>query len=204
MGEVHGSHQTRMSATSVLGAVETAARFPPPVTFDHLREKKDSALTDASTSPGPSRSLRRRCVGARPLPLIVFFGLVRLSQVTLHVLPLALVVELVRDADVLHQGAAADVLLVLRLFAVKQTVVAGGHQHVPLLRGAGRARGFGDVREVRQLGDVVQQAARLGVGRIAVGVAVLLLDVPAQLPALPLLQDLRLHLGRGRRERLLM
>lgn len=72
--------------------------------------------------------------------------------------------------------------------------MAAGHQHVPFFGAADRSGGFGDVREVRQLRDVVEQAAHLGVGGVAVGVAVFLLYVPAQLPALPLLQDLRLYL----------
>lgn len=119
----------------------------------------------------------------------------------LHVLSLALVaLRLVHEADVLHQGAVADGSLVQRrgapvvVLAVDRTVVASGHKHVPLLGRAGRGGGFGDVREVRQSRDVVQQAARLRVWGIAVRVAVLLLDVPAELPALPLLQDLGLHL----------
>lgn len=57
-------------------------------------------------------------------------------------------------------------------------VVASSHKHVRLLRAADRGRGFGDVREMRQSRDVVQQASCLGVGGIAVGVAVFLLDVP--------------------------
>lgn len=66
--------------------------------------------------------------------------------------------------------------------------MAARHQHAPLLGAAQGGRGLG------QRADVVQQAARLCVGRVAVGVTVLLLDVPAQFPALPFLQDLRLNL----------
>lgn len=100
----------------------------------------------------------------------------------LHVLPLPLVtLHLVRKADVLLQGAVADGSLTPALacpLTVDHTVVAAGHKHEPLLRAADRGRAFGDVREVRHSRDVVQQAARLRVGGIAVGVAVFLLDVP--------------------------
>lgn len=71
--------------------------------------------------------------------------------------------------------------------------MAVSHKHVPLFGATDRGGGFGDVREVRQSRDMVQQARCLCVGGIAVGVAILLLDVPPQFPALPLLQDLRLH-----------
>ena len=127
-----------------------------------------------------------------------------LSQVALCVLPLGLVtLHLVREADVLHQGAVALCSLVQWRGAlpfpraVLRAVVAASHQHVPLLGAAEGSGGLGDVREVRQPRDVVQQAARLGVGGIAVGVAVFLLDVPPELPAFPLLQDLGLYLRRG-------
>lgn len=88
------------------------------------------------------------------------------------------------EADVLHKGAVADGSLMQRggalvhLFTVGHTVVASSHKHVPLLRVADRGRGFGDVWEMRQSGDVIQEAACLRVGGIAVGVAVLLLDIP--------------------------
>lgn len=67
----------------------------------------------------------------------------------------------------------------LHSFTVDHTIEASSHKHVPLLRGVGRGRGFGDVWEVRQSGDVVQKARGLRVGGIAVGVAVFLLNVPA-------------------------
>lgn len=125
----------------------------------------------------------------------------------LHVLSLALVtLHLVHEADVLHHGAVADGSLVqwraapVVVLTVDRAVVASGHKHVPLLGRAGRGGGLGDVREMRQPRDVVHQAATLGVWGIAVRVAVLLLDVPPELPALPLLQDLGLHL-RKRTER---
>lgn len=108
-------------------------------------------------------------------------------------------------SDALHEGAAADGSVVqqgngsLHVLVVGHAVVASGHQHVPFLGAADRSGGLGDVWQVRQSGDVVQQAARLRVVGVAVGVAVLLLDVPPQLPALPLFQDLGLHLE-GRAE----
>lgn len=77
--------------------------------------------------------------------------------------------------------------------------MAAAHQHVRLLGAADGGGCFGDVREVRQSRHVVQQAAGLCVRSIAVGVAVLLLDVPAEFPALPLLEDLGLHLWIARR-----
>lgn len=126
----------------------------------------------------------------------------------LHVLPLTLVaLRLVREADVLQQGAVADGSLVSRRgaltrpFAAGRAVVASGHEHARLLGAADGGRAFADVWEMRQPGDVVQQAGCLGVVRVAVGVAVLLLDVPTELPALPLLQDLGLHLKDGRRRK---
>lgn len=90
----------------------------------------------------------------------------------------------------MERGSASFQLLTL-----DHPVVAPGHQHVPLLGGADRGGGLGDVWEMGQPVDVVEQAAGLGVGGVAVGVAVLLLDVPPELPTLPLLQDLRLDLG---------
>lgn len=110
----------------------------------------------------------------------------QLSQVALHILPLTFIaLHLVREAYVIHQCAAAAASLVQRVdtplypFTVDHTIVASSHKHVPLLRGAGRGRGFGNVWEVRQSGDVVQKACGLRVGGIAVGVAVFLLNVPA-------------------------
>lgn len=113
---------------------------------------------------------------------------------TLHVLPLTLTTwRPVRQAYVLHQRASAVFLArrgrsVLLHAAVCRSVVTSSHQHVRLLGVADGGRGFGNIWEVRQLGDVVQQAA-LGVVGIAVGVAVLFLDVPPKFPALPRLQD---------------
>ena len=92
--------------------------------------------------------------------------------------------HLVSEADVLHYRTAAGGSLMqwgdalVLLFVVDHTIVASSHEHVPLLRCADRGGGFGDVWEMRQSRDVVQQAARLRVGGIAVGVAVFLLDVP--------------------------
>lgn len=108
--------------------------------------------------------------------------------------------RLVREA-ILHQGAVAGSLVLLggavaSRLAVDRPVVAAGHEHMCLFGAADRVRGFGDVRKARKLRDVVQQTARLRVGSIAVGVAVFLLDVPPEFPALPLLQDLRLDLWR--------
>lgn len=61
---------------------------------------------------------------------------------------------------------------------------AGGH--------GGSSGNIGEAQgQHRGLGD---QAAATQVHRVAVRVPVLLLDVPAKLPALPLLKDLRLHL----------
>lgn len=59
--------------------------------------------------------------------------------------------------------------------------MAARHQRAPLLGAAQGGCGFG------QRVDVVHEAARLRVGRVAVGVTVLLLDVPAQFPAFPFL-----------------
>lgn len=102
------------------------------------------------------------------------------------------------QAGVLHQRACIPLTrrgrAVLLHAAVGPAVVATGHEHVRLLGVADGLGGFGDVWEVRQLGDVVQQAARLRVVGVAVGVAVLFLNVPAQFPALPRLQDFGLHL----------
>lgn len=56
--------------------------------------------------------------------------------------------------------------------------MASSHKHMPLLRAADRGRVFGDVWEMRQSRHMVHQAGCLGVGGIAVGVAVFLLDVP--------------------------
>lgn len=115
---------------------------------------------------------------------------------TLQVLPLTLTTwRPVRQADVLHQRASADVPLarrgraVLLPATVGRAIVASSHKHVRLLGVADGGGGFGNIWEVRQLGDVVQQAACLRVVGIAVGVAVLFLDVPPQFPALPHLQD---------------
>ncbi len=100
----------------------------------------------------------------------------------LHVLSLTLVtLHLVRKADVLRYGAVADGSLapaLARPLTVDHTVVASSHEHVPLLGAADRGRGFGNVWEMRQSRHVIQQAACLRVGGIAVGVAVFLLDVP--------------------------
>lgn len=120
----------------------------------------------------------------------------------LHVIPTCLeTLHLIREADILHQLAVAGFLVLLcgavaSPLLVDQAVVAAGHKRVRLLGAAGGVGGFGDVRKVRNPRDVVQQAARLGVGSIAVGVAVFLLNVPPQFPALPLLLDLRLNLWR--------
>lgn len=125
----------------------------------------------------------------------------------LRVIPTCLVtLPLIREADVLHQGAVAGFFVLLwgavaSPLAVDQTVAAAGHKHVRLLGAADGVGGFGDVREVRNPRDVVQQAARLGVGGIAVGVAIFLLNVPPEFPALPLLQDLRLNLRRVQNKR---
>lgn len=78
--------------------------------------------------------------------------------------------------------------------SVRRAVATCGHEHARLLGAADGGRGFGDIGEVRQLGGVIQQAARLGVVGVAVGVAVLFLYVPPEFPALPRLQDFRLHL----------
>lgn len=99
------------------------------------------------------------------------------------------------QADVLHQRAPAYVPLtrrgraVLLHAAVGRAVVAFRHEHVRLLGVADGLGGFGNIWEVGQLGDMVQQAACLGVVGIAVGVAVLFLNIPPQFPALPRLQD---------------
>lgn len=99
------------------------------------------------------------------------------------------------QAAVLHQRASACVALtgrgraVLLPAAVGRAVVASSHEHVRLLGVADGLGGFGNIWEVGQLGDVVQQAACLRVVGIAVGVAVLFLNVPPQFPALPRLQD---------------
>lgn len=115
---------------------------------------------------------------------------------TLHVVPMSLTTwRPVCQADVLHQRASAYVPLTMRgravllHAAVGRAVVASSHEHVRLLGVADGLGGFGYIWEVRQLGDVVQQAARLRVVGIAVGVAVLFLNVPPQFPALPRLQD---------------
>lgn len=128
------------------------------------------------------------------------------SHVTLRVLPLTLAIaHLVCESYVLHQRASADVSLAWRgqalllLSSVRQSVVTSRHEHARLLGVADRGRGFGNIWEVRQLGDVVQQAARLRVVGIAVGVAVLFFYVPPEFPALPRLQDFRLHLRKERR-----
>lgn len=122
------------------------------------------------------------------------------SHVTLRILPLTLATLHFAQAYVLHQRASAAASLARRgqtpllLSAVRHAVATCGHEHARLLGAADGGRGFGNIREVRQLGDVVQQAARLGVVGVAVGVAVLFLDVPPKFPALPRLQDFRLHL----------
>ena len=111
-----------------------------------------------------------------------------------------------RRRDVLNRGAAADDALARRRagrerpagLPAAHAVVAAHHQRVLLLGGAGQAGGGGDVGEVGQLGHVGHHAAVLGVGGLAVGVAVLLLNVPPQLPAFPFLLNLRLHLGAAR------
>lgn len=115
---------------------------------------------------------------------------------TLHVFPMSLTTwRPVCQADVLHQRASAYAPLTMRgravllHAAVGRAVVASSHEHVRLLGVADGLGGFGYIWEVRQLGDVVQQAARLRVVGIAVGVAVLFLNVPPQFPALPRLQD---------------
>lgn len=119
---------------------------------------------------------------------------------TLRILPLTLAALHFAQAYVLHQRASAVVPLARRgqapllLSATRHAVVTSGHKHARLLGVADGGRGFSNIREVRQLGDVVQQAACLRVVGVAVGVAVLFLDVPPKLPALPRLQDLRLHL----------
>lgn len=125
---------------------------------------------------------------------------------TLHILSLTLVtLHLVCEAYVLLQRAAADCSLVqrtdamLHLLRVDHTVATSRHKHVPLLKGADRGRVFGNVWEMRQSGDMIQQAACLRVGGVAVGMAVFLLNVPPKLPALPLFQDFGLHLRRAQR-----
>lgn len=111
------------------------------------------------------------------------------SHVTLRVLPLTLAT--LRFA---RRASAAVPLAPLLPPSARRAVAARGHEHARLLGAADGGRGFGHVGEVGQLGGVVQQAARLSVVGVAVGVAVLLLDVPPELPALPRLQDFRLHL----------
>lgn len=118
--------------------------------------------------------------------LSCFFLSLCFSQVALHVLSLHLVaLRLVCNANILHQGAIADGSLCA--LAWPHAIMAAIDEHVPLLGDADRDRRFGDVREVWQSGDMVQQTARLYVWGIAVGVAVLLLDVSPELPAFPLL-----------------
>lgn len=107
-----------------------------------------------------------------------------LLKVALNVLSLNLItLRLPRLADVLHKGAVAGsfVLLragVFRLLAVDHPVVAASHEPRLLFGTADRARRFGDVWEVGKPRDVVQQAGRLSVVGVAVGVAIFLLDVP--------------------------
>lgn len=94
-----------------------------------------------------------------------------------------LALGLVQKAHVIHHGAVTERALVLtRRLAV-------GHQDVPLLGAADRRRRLGGtVGDLGQpLRDVVEQAGRLGVGRVAVCVAVFLFDISAQFPTLPLL-----------------
>lgn len=97
---------------------------------------------------------------------------------TLHVLSLGLVtLYLVQKVDVcslVQRGGALICLL-----TEDHTIVTSGHKHVPFLGGADWGRAFGDVWEMRQLTDVVGQAACLRVVCIAVGVTVFLLDVPS-------------------------
>lgn len=77
----------------------------------------------------------------------------------------------------------------LHLLRGDHTIATSRHKHVPLLKGADRGRGFGNVWKMRQSGHMIQQAACLRVGGVAVGMAVFFLNVPAKLPALPLFQD---------------
>lgn len=100
------------------------------------------------------------------------------------------------EANILHQGAVADGSFTRMggTLGVYHTVLQARHQHAPFFRVANWSRGFGDVWQLREPRDVVQQAARLCIGGIAVGVPIFLLNVPPQLPTLPLLKDLRLDL----------
>lgn len=110
---------------------------------------------------------------------------------TLHILTLTLATLHVAQACVLPQRASAVGSLVRRgqapllLSAMRHAVATSGHKHARLLEAADGGRGFGNIGEVRQLGGVVQQAACLRVVSVAIGVAVLFLDVPPKFPALP-------------------
>lgn len=195
-----GMWWTPASCTSAMAvctsqAVERTAQSPPDT--DLLADFSDRWLSPAPRSHLGKNVRAGQELKARRFPTQSSHA----SHVTLHVLPLTLATRNpVCQAYVLHQRASADAWLAWRgqalllLPAMGHAVVAASHKHVRLLGVADGGRGFGDVWEVRDLGDMVQQAACLRVVGVAVGVAVLFLYVPPKFPALPGLQDFRLHL----------
>lgn len=117
------------------------------------------------------------------------------SHVTLRILPPTLAtLRVAQRASAVVPLARRGRAPLLLSSSARRAVATRGHEHARLLGAADGGGGFGDIGEVGQLGGVVQQAARLGVVGVAVGVAVLFLDVPPEFPALPRLQDFRLHL----------